>query len=308
MRFLGVALCALALLPVSGGAAVVGELRVLVIRATWGPEPGGDAELTAATDGAATFVERASFGKLRLRFDVTPWLHAYPNMAICPAAADDDDEARSALGPISELGRRAAVAAGADPAAYDRVVFVLPERVCGLRGLGVRGEVLLFEPRALGWGEIVHELGHTFGLAHAGAANCATSCRIGEYGDRLSPMGQGGADFSAFEKQQLGWLARTAPARRSGTYVVGTPTSPTELPQALLVHGATGTFWVEHRLEPERALVVRFVSASPRSGFTGRSILLSSRGATFAARGFFTVTRVRSAGETAVLRVRFARR
>jgi Gametolysin peptidase M11 len=50
----------------------------------------------------------------------------------------------------------------------------------------------------------VHELGHTYGLAHAGASECPL-CPILEQGDPFSPMGSGFVDFSAYEKHLLGW-------------------------------------------------------------------------------------------------------
>ena len=53
---------------------------------------------------------------------------------------------------------------------------------------------------------VTHELGHTFGLPHAGASRCAATCPVDESGDPFSPMGEGFTDFSAYEKRQLGWL------------------------------------------------------------------------------------------------------
>ncbi len=84
-------------LPVDPRAKdAVGELRVLVIRATWGPSPAAAGDLA----GAAAFYERASFGKLRLQIDVTPWLGAY-DAPLCPGDATE----RSVFGGLGEPPR-----------------------------------------------------------------------------------------------------------------------------------------------------------------------------------------------------------
>jgi len=282
-------------------------MRVLVIRATWGPTPGDQTGLRAQLDESTAFFNRASFGKLDVSFELTPWLHAYDDTAICPTRDDEEDERRSALGRISTLARLAAALAGFDPFAYDRVVFLLPEPVCGLPGLGVRGEVLLANPSALSWPALVHELGHTLGLAHATSSTCARGCRVHEYGDTLSPMGRGIVDFSAFEKQQLGWLSGTVAASRSGSYAIGAVDAPTPLPQALIVRSARGEYWLEQRSKPTR-LVVRFVHrVDPRSPVR-QSILLPASPRKFSARGIFSARLTRVADDRAVLAVRFVRR
>ena len=288
-------------------AAAVGEMRVLVIRATWGPTPGDEARVAAELAEAAAFFRRASFGKLDVSFEITPWVRAYDNMAICPTAEDEEDERRSALGAISRLARIAAASAGYDPLAYDRVVFLLPDRVCGFPGLGVRGEVLLANPNELSWLGIVHELGHTLGLAHATSSACARGCRVLRYGDHLSPMGQGYVDFSAFEKNQLGWLSGTIAARRSGSYAIGAVDDTTPLPQALIVPAAHGEYWLEYGSQLAR-LVVRFVHrVDPRSPVQ-QSILLPRTLRAFTARGVFTVRVTRVTDEDVVLAIRFVRR
>jgi hypothetical protein len=282
-------------------------MRVLVIRATWGPTPGEEARVAADFDEAAAFFRRASFGKLDVSFEFTPWVRAYENTAICPSPEDEEDERRSALGPISALARIAAASAGYDPLAYDRVVFFLPNPVCGFPGLGVRGEVLLANPDQLSSPTIVHELGHTLGLAHATSSACARGCRVLRYGDHLSPMGQGYLDFSAFEKHQLGWLSGTVAARRGGSYAIGAVDEATPLPQALIVPTAHGEYWLEHSSQIAR-LIVRFVHrVDPRSPVQ-QSILLPRTLRTFTARGVFTVRVTHVTDDHALLAIRFLRR
>ena len=290
----------------SSGAAV-GELRVLVIRATWGPTPGSDDALRTELGHASTFFARSSYGKAAVTFEVTAWLRAYADARVCPSTEDEEDERRSALGPISTLARAAARDAGYDVGAYGRVVFLLPEQVCGLPGLGVRGEVLLSNPESTSWLGVVHELGHTLGLGHATSSRCAPGCPVAEYGDDLSPMGRGFADFSAWEKSRLGWLAGATVARRSGRYTIARIDAPSAQPQALVVRTRRGDFWVEHRLVPNR-IVVRYVQARTPAGGAARSILVPHAPRSFAVSGLVTIRRVAVRGDAAVIDVRFARR
>src|SRR5215475_4136267 len=202
----------------------VGDLRVLVIRATWGPTADNAAVLSEAAD----FYRRASFGRLRLQLDITPWLRTYPT-AVCP----DDEQA----------AKDAARAAGYSVESYARIAEVLPADVCDFSGVALGPEVLLTDPHVF-----VHELGHTFGLKHATSYECAgRSCRhIDEYGDPLSPMGHGAVDFSAYEKLKLGWISSVQRADRSRAYAVADIDAPSASPQALVVPTAAGDYWIEH--------------------------------------------------------------
>lgn len=88
-------------------------LSVLVIRATWGPEPFTDADVADAVfDRAARFLATASFGRVALQGEQTPWLTAYGTPPPCTA--------------IAPPALAAASAAGFAPAAYDRIVYLVP--------------------------------------------------------------------------------------------------------------------------------------------------------------------------------------
>jgi hypothetical protein len=299
-----------ALLAVNGASArggAVGDMRILAIRAAWGPTIGSDDSLRAELAQASAFFARASYGKASVTFELTQWLRAYPGTDICPSAEDQDDERTSALGPISALARTAAAEAGYDVGAYDRLVFLLPEQVCGMPGLGARGEVLLFNPASTSWLGLVHELGHTLGLGHATSSRCPLGCSVVEYGDDLSPMGRGFVDFSAWEKSRLGWLSGTTTVRRGGRYTIARLDAPSTRPQALVVQTSRGAFWVEHRRAPDR-IVVRYVQPRTPSGGAARTILVPHAARSFAVRGVVTIRRVAVRGDTAVIDVRFARR
>jgi hypothetical protein len=231
-----------AILPDPRAQEATGTLRILVIRATWGPKPEASWTPSPFADAAALYA-RSSFGKLRLAVEVTPWLVAYRE-PICPGEATPS----SVFGRLGDDAQDAARGAGFDAATFARVVYVLPDRVCGFGGLGVGREVLLASAGGiLDAIAFAHELGHTFGLPHANGSSCARGCRVFEYGDPLSPMGGGSTDFTALEKLKLRWISRVERGTRNGTYTVADIDAPSERPQALVVETAPAEFWLEHR-------------------------------------------------------------
>ena len=251
-----------------------------MIRATWGPMPTATGDLS----GAAAFYDRASYGQLKLKIDVTPWVRAYDE-PLCPGDAD----ARSVFGRVGSLAQAAAARAGYDVAAYKRIAYVLPERMCNVAGLGVGREVFLAQDGGvlddLGF---VHELGHTFGLPHAQRSRCARGCHIVEYGDLLSPMGAGGTDFTALEKSKLGWIS-VERVDGSGIYTFANIDEPSTSPQALVVPTAVGEYWLERR---STGLVARLVKPdNAQHPVYLRSIYLAQAPRRYVARGVFSLTR-----------------
>jgi Gametolysin peptidase M11 len=292
-RSLGVAIVAAACLAGVASAALppdprakdgVGDLRILVIRTTWGPRPDGGGALSRAKE----FYDRASFGRLRLHVDITPWLKAYAQ----PTCAGDANP-RSQMGAAGELAQDAASAAGYDLGAYGRIAYVLPDQVCDVVGRGAGREVFIAEEGGtLDDFVFLHELGHTFGLPHAARSSCARRCRIDEYGDPLTPMGNGDVDFTALEKLELGWISSVQPVDRSRTYSIADIDMPSSSPQALVVPTAAGEYWLEHRAAEPRRVVVRVVKPiDPTQPLYVRSIFLARARDRYVARGVFSLTR-----------------
>ena len=266
--------------------AAVGHVRLLVVPLTWGPPVASSEEIQAQVAEADTFLQRSSFGRASLRADVTPVVTGFTIPPACFAGGNEDN----GLGALSRAARQAAANRGYDLAAYDRFVYVFPsEGVCGRGGLGAGRDVLLAGPSGLGALGLVHELGHTFRLPHAGSAECAT-CGIREYGDRTSVMGQGATDFNAWEKAQLGWIDRVRRVGSSGTYALDPVDAPATGPQALLLRVAAGTLWIERRSDPIR-LEIRIVKRRPGGGAT-RSVLLASGRTSATVRGLVRVRMV----------------
>jgi hypothetical protein len=260
-----------------------GDLRVLVIRATWGPSPNpGD---TYA--GLESLYRRASFGRLRMSIDLTPWLRAYSG-PLCPG----DSTSTSIFGAIGDRAQSAAAAAGYDLSLYRRLVYIVPEHICAIGGVGAGREVFLAqEGGALDYLTLAHELGHTFGLPHANGSSCAHGCRVFEYGDPLSPMGHGGADFTALEKLKLGWISSVARVDRTGTYAVADIDETSSQPQALVVPTAVGEYWIEHRAAAPSEVIARIVKPNdPAHPVYLRSIFLRRLEGRYVAPGVFSVT------------------
>jgi hypothetical protein len=243
---------------------------------------------------AAAFLRRSSFGRVRLEVDMSPWLAAYPP-STCPYPASK----RSHFGRVGELAQDAA-AAGYELESYDRLMYLLPDNICGHAGGGTNPEIMLAMPRgAFDAYLFVHELGHTFGLLHATRSTCAFGCSAEEYGDPWTPMGRGFTDFSAYEKSQLGWISIVT-AETRGTYRIGSVDQRSALPQALVIPTFAGEYSVEHRVTPSKGLFVRVVRQIGVRPYR-QSILLSTKAKSYVAPGVFSVRLARRNATTVSL-------
>jgi hypothetical protein len=290
-RLLAVLALGAALLVPGAQAAVTGDQQVLVVLATYGPRPYTVADVQQAMKETADFYERSSYGQMRLRPQVTGWLNAFPAR---PRCADWTSRDTTRLDTFVAPARAAAITAGFNVASYDRVVYSIVGSDCIFRGIAWNRSIVVTEAPTPAL--LAHELGHTFGLPHAGASACAT-CPVDESGDPFSPMGEGFTDFSAYEKRQLGWLPEPLRVSKPGTYRLAPAGLKSNLPRALVLPTSEGNYWFE--LRQGRGIMVRLVvpeAAAPP--FAAPSVLLTNptskrrpwvaTGETFRARGLFT--------------------
>ena len=264
-----VALLAAVVLP-SAGAAPKANERVLVVLASTGSRPYTVGSVQQALTQANQFLQRASFGQVRLDADVTPWLTGLPARPSCGVSTGTIDS-------IFAPAREAAAGAGFDVSRYDTVIYTLPDASCGFYGATFGHQVMLTREPTVAL--LAHELGHTFGLGHAMGADCLDylRCSLLDTGDPLSPMGSGTLDYSAYEKSLLGWIPAQPRVTAPKSYVLAPPTGKSKLAEALVVETSRGTWWIEYRAQPFRGLLFRFVDADNHSAPYDPSAILILR-------------------------------
>ena len=315
-------LLAVLVLAVGAGpapAAVLGEQRVLIVLATWGPEPYSQATARAALDEAAAYMRSVSFGRTWIVGEVTPWLRPLTARPACE------------LQRISDAALAAARALGYDTARYTTLGIAVPRIDCFWTGA-------YFPPGIWMNGEmnrhlIAHELGHTYGVSEEGPAwVCTPGCHSEPYGNPFSVMGHGLSDFGAWEKVEFGWIdrARVAVAERAGSFRLGAIDRPSGDPYALRVFAGGDEYWFEYR-SPSPLWAYGAPEASPglvvyggsnglgeAGRFPGRNYVIADpvrrgrpsvrTGETFAVPGAFAVTVASTRAEGVDLRFRWADR
>ena len=286
-------------------------VRVLVVKATWGPRPVSTVEdLTGPT---ATFYANASFGTLELAFTETPWLTTYADQSICSDRPGIVDQGQTA-------------ASGYAPEGYDHVIYVTPCQYVEFGSDALhRGTVGLPAGPAL----FEHELGHTFGISHAGALACEKKCVLDPYGNPLDVMGDGTGDFGALQKAEAGFPINVKTVSVPGTYRLAALEALSKLPQALVIHRRKVDLWIEHReaigndgylrtsiwKRVTAGVLVHETPANPTSipfnqrkpdvlvGSGGPRGLWLMHGDTFTIPHFLTLTILRHVGTTVTLRL-----
>ncbi|MCC7039286.1 MAG: Ig-like domain repeat protein [Burkholderiales bacterium] len=234
---------------------------------TYNPDPGswsiaaiGNAVLGSGTNSAADYYAEVSYGAQLLTGVVAnasgAWLQATQAR---PTACGTNAELNAVLASIESNGEAAATAAGFNPNAHGGQLYVVDALPCSWLGLGYIGYPLAYTKGTASLLAVGHEIGHNFGLYHAGSLNCgsdvvaSSGCTVAEYGDPFDVMGnKRSMHFNAVQKARLGYFAGGTVA----THTSGTATYtlyPIELPgksrYAVQVapSGTTRTYWIEFR-------------------------------------------------------------
>jgi hypothetical protein len=239
--------------------------KVLVIMAYYNDAAGPPAYLQSTaqavmvsnTNSVSNFYNEASYGQETLQVTVTPWIKigmATPGSGTCPW---------SNIGTASDT---AATAAGYNTANYDYIVHLMNSWTgsnCGFSGLAYVGFPhwsYINGTGSFGTSVVAHEMGHNFGLWHAGSlrctgvpVGCGGSGQVAEYGDPFDTMGnQRAAHFNATQKYYLGWFSAT----QTKTHSSGTHTytlAPIEIGGGVLygvqipTSNPNRTYWLEYR-------------------------------------------------------------
>lgn len=197
---------------------------------------------TGSSKSVANYYQEVSYGRQLLNVTVTPWLVA---QIYTPATCDYTS--------IANAANSAASAAGYNLSSYVNKFYVMPRvSACGWAGLAYVGSPYQSWSNGYNSGQVyTHELGHNFGLYHAGSVSCLGSgCSASEYGDPYSTMGnQAMMHYDSYQKAKLGWLP--AYATHSGGTATYTLT-PFEVAgganYAVKIAAASNrTYWIEYR-------------------------------------------------------------
>ncbi|MEO8751346.1 MAG: Ig-like domain repeat protein [Casimicrobiaceae bacterium] len=222
----------------------------------------------ASSGSAAEYYKEVSFGAQLLSGLVASvpvtgapntWLKA---TALLPAGCSTNAQLDAVLNSIETQSAAAAKAANAawDPANFTGNLYIvnsLPS--CGWAGLGYIGWEHAYTNGTAALWVVGHEMGHNFGLYHAGSLRCASGvviaasgCSVTEYGDPFVIMGNVRTlHLSAYQKAVLGYIPGGVATFGGGTqtYTLG----PIELAgqSQYAVQIPTGssnrTYWVEFR-------------------------------------------------------------
>ena len=203
---------------------------------------------------ANTWYRRASYGHQGLTGTATKWLKI-PRQT-CGALNDN----------VIKAARKAADKAHYHSAGYDRFVLYEPcSTNGGAIGIGnLPGNQVVLVKGGLTLATAVHEQGHNYGLGHANELICkkgssratyqpGTSCQTVVYDDFSSDMssqwnGKYAADFTAPQKNALGWLSGHVTTVSGAGSVTLSPYESTSGTHAIKIPGSQGrTYWVEYR-------------------------------------------------------------
>src|SRR6266576_2509510 len=213
---------------------------VLVIMATFSSTPApsfsgaaAQAGRTSNSTSVANFYNEVSFGQQALNLTVTNWVTM--NLS-SPSQCDDADW--EGIGTAATSAATAA-SSGWNSANFGFVVYLFPQvSACGWNGLAYIGfphKAYINGTNSFVTQVITHEMGHNFGLLHAGGLDCGSvpiggACVASEYGDPFDTMGnQRSMHFTAQQKRKLNWISAATVATHSAGSVTYS-LSPIESP------------------------------------------------------------------------------
>ena len=238
-------------------STALGALKVLYIPMTFldqNATPASEATCYSVMKQVSDYYTAQSFGKLTILTTVTPPVRL-PHTEAWYIAKDAEVDG---LGLEHADARAAVRAMGYDTNAFNTIVVRLNGGPRATGGWGGGNSVWTYYDDA---GIVGHEIGHTFGLAHANFWDTTGKSAIGsgasqEYGDSYDVMGGGGVpkgQYNIWAKQNLGWLKpeQLWNVTASGTYRIYAHDANLLDPQRRyglnIVKDAQRTYWVETR-------------------------------------------------------------
>lgn len=239
----------------------LGTLKILYIPLTF-----QDQNAVPATEGkcydlmrdVSDYYAKSSYGRLTTLTTVTPPIRLPRDEAWYVQKDTTNGGDIDGLGLEQTHARDEARKIGFDSNDYDCVVLRLVGGARPTGGWGGGGSVWVYSDSI---GVVAHEIGHTFGLAHANFWDTAGTSAIGsganaEYGDVFDVMGGGGVptdQYNAQAKNQIKWLPNDylLNITQSGQYRIYAFDQPSLVPAQFyamkIVKDATRTYWGEFR-------------------------------------------------------------
>ncbi len=239
----------------------LGVLKILYIPLTF-----QDQNAVPATEGTcynimrdvSDYYAKSSYGRLTTLTTVTPPIRLPHDEAWYVQKDTSNGGDIDGLGLEQTHARDEARKIGFDSNDYDCVVLRLNGGARPTGGWGGGGSVWTYFDSV---GIVAHEIGHTFGLAHANFWDTAGTSAIGaganaEYGDIFDVMGGGGVptdQYNAQAKTQVKWLPTDylLNIAQSGQYRIYAFDQPSLVPSQYyamkIVKDSARTYWGEFR-------------------------------------------------------------
>ena len=182
---------------------------------------------------------------------------------------------------IANAANSAATAAGYALSNYKNKFYVMPHNsACGWMGLAYVGSPYQAWSNGYNSGQVyTHEMGHNFGLYHAGSASCLSAgCSVAEYGDPYNTMGNKAMmHYDSAQKARLGWIPSSAVASHAGgtaNYTLYPFEASGGATYAVKIAAASNrTYWLEYRqplgFDASSSGGVQFRVASPFASSSG---------------------------------------
>lgn len=233
---------------------------------TYGGTPSTIATIQANVFGAAPaksvaeFYKEVSFGNQLLSGIVAadPVNGWYRATVARPTSCGTSAQLNAVLSTIE--GQATALVGSSVLSSRPGILYISDSLPCGWSGLGYIGWSRAYTNGSSSLLVVGHELGHNFGLYHAGSVRCASGvtiapsgCSVSEYGDPFVIMGnQSAGHFNAYQKDVLSYIAPSTVIDHAGgtaTYTLGPIETAGQAQYAIRIPTsiANRTYWVEFR-------------------------------------------------------------
>jgi hypothetical protein len=266
---------------------------VLLMQISGQPAPGSADTVRSivftAPNSANAFIQAETFGQLSLTGRLRGDGDVYgPYVIQSKQKSDVCDN----IGWGTDAKQKFTQATGMDAEAWDNVIYVFQSSACNFSGVAEIGQLPIGGARHV-WvnpvlsngvpttSVIAHELGHNFGVDHAGGLVCAAGgVRISfseacaadagqltnQYLDPFDVMGSGARQESAYHKWESAWLPSSSvlSVTRSGTYLVAPEEQASNDLQLLEVPRGAGlpSYWLDFR-QPFGTFFDNFAATDP---------------------------------------------